>query len=123
MVYRPEKPGDRAGLVAFHNDRHYYFLAVAHEGGQPVVQLRMRAGSRTPAADSVVASVPITMPAGGRVFLRIEARDGRYDFAYATRENEWRDVVRDADGTILSTRVAGGFVGTMLGMYAQSTPQ
>ncbi len=24
----------------------------------------------------------------------------------------------DADGTILSTRVAGGFVGTMLGMYA-----
>jgi hypothetical protein len=27
-------------------------------------------------------------------------------------------LVKDADGTILSTKKAGGFVGTMLGLYA-----
>jgi len=53
--------------------------------------------------------------------LRIDARDGRYDFSYATRENDWQVLLKDADGTILSTKVAGGFVGTMLGMYAQSS--
>jgi hypothetical protein len=32
--------------------------------------------------------------------------------------------MRDADGTILSTKKAGGFVGTCFGMYAYSaTPQ
>jgi xylan 1,4-beta-xylosidase len=30
----------------------------------------------------------------------------------------WVLLKGDADGTILSTRVAGGFVGTLLGMYA-----
>jgi xylan 1,4-beta-xylosidase len=88
---------------------------------QPVIQLRMRAGRATPAADSVVASAPIAIPADARVFLRIQARDGRYDFPYATRENDWQ--MLDADGTILSTRVAGGFVGTMFGLYAQSIAQ
>jgi alpha-N-arabinofuranosidase len=31
-------------------------------------------------------------------------------------------LLRDADGTILSTKHAGGFVGTMLGMYAYASP-
>ena len=123
MIYRPEKPGDRAGLVAFHNTKHYYFVAVTLADSQPVIQVRMRVGAATPSVDSVIASAPITLPANGRVFLRIQARDGRYDFSYATRENEWRDLKRDADGTILSTIVAGGFVGTMFGLVAQTIAQ
>ena len=83
----------------------------------------MRAGAATPSADSVIASAPITMPGNGRVFLRIQAREGRYDFSYATRENDWQDLERDADGTILSTTVAGGFVGTMFGLVAQTIAQ
>ena len=123
MVYRPEKPGDRAGIVAFHRGTHYYFLGVTQVDSQPVIQLRMRAGNATPTADSVVTSAPIDLPSDGRVFLRIQAREGLYDFSYGTRENEWKDLKRDADGTILSTRVAGGFVGTMFGVVAQRIAQ
>ena len=123
MVYRPEKPGDRAGLVAFHNTTHYYFVAVTLADSQPVIQLRMRVGAATPSADSVIASAPITLPTNGRVFLRIQARDGSYDFSYATRENDWQDLKRDADGQILSTIVAGGFVGTMFGLVALTSAQ
>jgi alpha-N-arabinofuranosidase len=50
--------------------------------------------------------------------LRITARGGRYDFSYAERADAWRVLARDVDGTILSTHVAGGFVGTVIGMYA-----
>jgi alpha-N-arabinofuranosidase len=52
------------------------------------------------------------------VFLRIDARGGRYDFRYAVREGEWMPLQLDADGTILSTKVAGGFVGSLFGLYA-----
>jgi xylan 1,4-beta-xylosidase len=59
------------------------------------------------------------------VYLRIDARSGggRYDFFYGTREGEWTLLLGNADGSILSTQVAGGFVGTMLGLYAYRTPQ
>ena len=46
---------------------------------------------------------------------------GRYDFFYATAVDEWAPLLEDADGTILSTNVAGGFVGTMFGVYAYGT--
>ena len=72
--------------------------------------------------DSVLASAPVTPRATDPVFLEIRARDGRYDFRYATEPNAWKMLMADADGTVLSTRVAGGFVGTMLGMYAYSAP-
>jgi alpha-N-arabinofuranosidase len=117
MRYVPAKAGDRAGLVAFHNESHYYFLGVVHDGTRPVIQLRRRA-AREAVADSVMASVPITLSPAAPVYLRIRARDGRYDFLYAREPNAWKTLVADADGTVLSTKVAGGFVGTMLGMYA-----
>jgi hypothetical protein len=32
-------------------------------------------------------------------------------------------LLEDADGTVLSTRLAGGFVGTYFGLYAMSKAQ
>ena len=46
---------------------------------------------------------------------------GRYDFFYATAVGEWTPLLEDADSAILSTKVAGGFVGTIFGMYAYGT--
>ena len=85
-----------------------------------MIQLLRRA-SRDAVADSVLASAPVPEPLAGPVFLRMRARDGRYDFFYATAPDEWKPLLEDADGTILSTKVAGGFVGTMFGMYAYGT--
>jgi xylan 1,4-beta-xylosidase len=117
MHYAPAKQGDRAGLVAFQSEDHYYFLGVVQEAGRAMMEVRRRAG-RTAVGDSVLASAPITLSARSPIYLGIRARDGRYDFLYATKPNAWTVLLADADGTMLSTKVAGGFVGTMLGMYA-----
>jgi alpha-N-arabinofuranosidase len=66
----------------------------------------------------VVATAPFEGSPDATLYLRIRARGARYDFSYAYRPDAWVLLKGDADGTILSTRVAGGFVGTMLGMYA-----
>ena len=41
-------------------------------------------------------------------------------FAFATDDaGEWRTLVPEADATLLSTQVAGGFVGSLLGVHAR----
>jgi alpha-N-arabinofuranosidase len=122
MRYMPAKEGDRAGIVAFQNESHYYFLGVGREGAAPVLELRRRAW-RGEAGDSLVASVPVALSPTAPVYLEIRARDDKYDFLYATAPGAWNALVMGADGTILSTKVAGGFVGTMFGMFAYTAPR
>jgi alpha-N-arabinofuranosidase len=50
--------------------------------------------------------------------LRIDARGGSYDFRWSADGRNWHKVVSGADGTILSTKKAGGFVGAVFGLYA-----
>lgn len=114
--FDPAREGDRAGLAALQSEDFFYLLSVGRQGGRRVVQLERRAGAGDPPHGVVLASAPL--PETGAVDLRIEARGGRYDFAYATRPGRWTSLVQGADGTILSTRTAGGFVGVTFGLYA-----
>ena len=116
MRYTPAWGGDEAGLVAYQDDRHWFALAVTISRGERVVRVTRRSGDATP----VLGEAVLAGDAGAPVWLRIEARGARYDFQYATREGAWQPLVRDADGTIVSTKVAGGFVGVTLGPYAYS---
>ena len=42
---------------------------------------------------------------------------------YAAESEAWQPVAENVDGRVLSTQVAGGFVGAMIGMYASSNGQ
>jgi alpha-N-arabinofuranosidase len=124
MRYRPGRAGDRAGLVALQNERFYYFVGLTmKDDGRVVIEVEQHSARGGRDSVTVLASRPWTTAAGEPIILRIDARGGRYDFSYATRPNAWTTLVADADGTILSTRVAGGFVGTMIGMYAYTRPR
>ena len=118
MTWTPPRDGDEAGMIAFQNERFYYFLALTRAGGQTRVIVERRAGG--PAV--VVASAPVHLGTGTPLLLRITARGAQYDFAYATEPGQWQPLLTGADGTILSTKVAGGFVGTMLGLYTVAAP-
>ena len=43
-----------------------------------------------------------------------------YSFYYASTPETWIPVAESADGRVLSTQVAGGFVGAYIGLYASS---
>jgi alpha-N-arabinofuranosidase len=114
--FMPSRAGDEAGLAAFQNDEFWWLLCVGLQDGRRVVQLRRRAGPADPAGGVLVASAPAPP---GPVRLRIEARGGLYDFSYADVDG-WQALARGADGKILSTRTAGGFVGALFGLYAHA---
>lgn len=120
MRYAPAQPGDRAGLVAFQNDDFYYLMSVTLLDGQPVIQLHRAAGPGQGANPELVASEPLREPAGAPLYLRIQGERDRYDFHYAYAPGAWISLHAGADGKILSTRTAGGFVGVTFGLYAYS---
>lgn len=112
MTYRPEQPGDKAGMAAFQNDNYFYLLAVTLVDGRPVVQLEKKAGE---APAEVIASAPVDSET---VFLKIDAEGDTYHFSYGTTPDDWTLLHGDADGKILSTQTAGGFIGAYFGLYA-----
>ncbi|PQA89510.1 glycoside hydrolase family 43 protein [Hyphococcus luteus] len=120
VVFNPQHPGEEAGLAVFQNDAYFYALGVTlDEDGSRTVRLRRRAGAETPSEGEVVASASLGAPAETPVRLRIRARGDAYDFDYAQEGGAWMSLKQGADGKILSTHVAGGFVGAVFGIYAE----
>ncbi|HEX7071767.1 MAG TPA: glycoside hydrolase family 43 protein [Rhodothermales bacterium] len=117
MRYRPADVSDRAGLAAFQNDDFYYFMAVGLGEGGPLISLEKRTRAT---GSEIVASQPVDLPEDGTIYLQIEGRGDTYAFRYSLDGSSWTPLVEDADGTILSTRTAGGFVGTYIGMHAEN---
>jgi xylan 1,4-beta-xylosidase len=112
----PAADGEEAGLAALQNDDFWYLLAVTRTGGATKLVLKRRAGPGEPAGGTVVAEAPFRCGAPAR--LRVEAKGPTYSFSYAGADGAWHTLGGPQDGTMLSTRTAGGFVGAVFGLYA-----
>ncbi|PZX18617.1 alpha-N-arabinofuranosidase [Breznakibacter xylanolyticus] len=113
MSFKPGNETENAGLVCFQNENHYYYLGVYKKGKQQVV--RLTKGLKEQKSE-VLAEIPIGK--ARQIDLRVTGEGALMHFAIATRPGKWTEVARDVDATYLSTSQAGGFVGTVIGMYA-----
>ena len=116
LEFSPGKDDEEAGLVALQSDDFHYRFVLGQEGGRRIVKLVERCEGK----DMIRALEPAP---SGRVYLRILALNQSFDFYYGTVPGDLSPLYFDADGRILSTDRAGGFVGTYLGMYASSNGQ
>lgn len=112
LEFTPETEQECAGIALVQN-KDFYFLFVITRQAEPVVRLikRERGVEGTLAEQRVDA---------GRLYLKVEAHEQAYSFYVAIRPDEWYPLAQNVDGRILSTPVAGGFVGTYIAMYASS---
>jgi alpha-N-arabinofuranosidase len=110
--FTPKSADECAGLALIQNN-DFNFLFVVTQTSQPVVRLV----KREQGIDAVLAEQPAR---AGRITLKVEAHEQDYSFYIADQPGEWRTVAENVDGRILSTPVAGGFVGAVIGMYASS---
>ena len=121
-VRLPAVAGQTAGLAAFQNEAHYFFLSMRRRGAGLDILLERSTGPDHAGGPRTIAHMDLPAPAPDLVYLKIEG-DGRADsFSYATRPAEWQVLKDSGDGTILSTNVAGGFVGVCLGLFARTEP-
>lgn len=118
MTYRPARPGDRAGLAVFADERHYFFIGVQQGKDGPAIVVTKRDGETDPSAGRVIAAVPYPKSAGP-LRLRIAARGAAHDFGYALPGGQWQTLVADADGRPLASERSNQFTGTVIGVLAE----
>ena len=117
----PTVEGAETGLTAFQSDDYFYALGVTQNArGDQTVQLRRKAGRDDAVNGEIISQKVLAEDMSLPLYLKIEAKAERYNFAYSADNENWTILESDLDGKILSTRTAGGFVGAIFGLYVQS---
>jgi alpha-N-arabinofuranosidase len=112
IEFKPQSENECAGFALVQNN-DYHFLFVITDNNGPVLRLIRRVGGK----EEQVAEQPVETK---RLYLKVEAHEQVYCFHYAAIEDEWHTLAGNVDGRILSTPVAGGFLGTYIALYASS---
>lgn len=121
LDYTPDRDGDRAGLVALQSDDAYLFLGVIKIKGVRRVAVMRRETAADPQAGRLVSSV--VLPRRARtVRLRLKIDGGALSTSYAMGQQGWKPLSPGGDATFLSTKKAGGFVGTIIGLENETHP-
>ena len=111
LYYTPRTQNDLAGMVCYQSEAFNYVFGVTKCGERTCIVLQRTERGKS----EIVASAEIgsRLPVG----LRVSAEGDKYTFSYAGRGGEYTDLAT-VSGDILSTNVAGGFTGAMIGLYA-----
>lgn len=118
LNFNAASENEKAGLIIFQNENHFYFICKSIKEGNPVIELYKSTNNENM---ELLASELIDKSLSKKdVFLKIEAKGKDYSFYYAFQKGKWKTLKENVDGTFLSTKVAGGFVGSVFGLYATS---
>lgn len=113
----PAESGVSTGMALFQNDRFHYFLGASKDDGNTKVFLeRVKDG-----VSEIVASE--TLPACSVVHLRVHGNGPICGFEYAVSPDDWKSLASDQDARMITTAVAGGFVGATVGPYGRLDKQ
>jgi xylan 1,4-beta-xylosidase len=110
----PSNAGIASGMAAFQSESYWYFLGTRRSGDALQVFLDKRDGQGT----STIATT--TLAPTPTLKLRIAGSGRSYSFYYDADGRGWKPLRENDDGSILSTAVAGGFVGAVVGPYART---
>ena len=112
--FTPQSNNECAGLALLQN-KDFYYLFVVTRTTETVVRLIKRSHGEA----KTLAERPISTDI---YTLKVTAHEQDYSF-YFSMNNQWHRLAENVDGRILSTPVAGGFVGAYIAMYASSNGQ
>lgn len=121
MEYKPGSEKELAGIVCLQSEAFNYVFGMTKKENDYILLLERneRKDRRSLEVNStIVASSKIEIK--GPVRLKVEANGDDYTFSYSTSEDDFINLGGTVSGDILSTNVAGGFTGCLLGLYATS---
>ena len=133
MEFTPKAENEEAGMALIQNHDYYYLFTVCREEGKNILKVSRRLND-SPVISHLMEGFEdehteyhvvtqelarVELPEQfSRIYLSVQCQLETYDFYYGFQEGEKIPVLTGADASLLSTNVAGGFVGAYLGMYA-----
>ena len=107
-----------AGLVAFQNEKQYLLLGKRLNVDGKIEVFIEQTATKINNGNPTILAKNVLKGESKDLYLKIEGKSRYYDFYYKTSEKgEWIPLAKDIDASLLSTKEAGGFVGTYLAMY------
>ena len=107
---------EKAGLLIYQSEFNFYYLCKSIEGGRQVLQIFK--GNKQNNNMSLIKQVYVGK---SKIYLQIEADKSVCNFYYSNNAKDWKLLAGGLDGKYLSTKVAGGFVGSLFALYATSS--
>ncbi|NLK99984.1 MAG: glycoside hydrolase family 43 protein [Clostridiales bacterium] len=118
MEFVPKAETEEAGIVILQSNEYHYRFVMRQKDGQNTLSLiRCKAGN-----EDVIKEIASQEHEknNGQIHLRISADLQNLTFSYSYDNTTYHTLETDVDGRILSTDVAGGFVGNTIGLYCSS---
>ena len=118
VAFTPQSEKDLAGFALLQSETHNIVFGETLLDGRPSLILKRSSGEEN--TEITTATLPAS---DSPVQLRIEGKGKYYSFSYRQGgEGAWLTLAKDVDASNLSTHVAGGFIGTLIGLYATAEP-
>lgn len=114
IKYAPKSEKDLAGFVHYQSEKFNYVFGITKKGNDNYIVLARTDKGNT----SVIGSEKLDVRKPVR--LKIEAVGDDYRFSYSTDGDKFNNIGGTVSGDILSTNLAGGFTGSLIGLYATS---
>jgi alpha-N-arabinofuranosidase len=118
MDYKPGSEKELAGIVALQNEHSNYVFGITKQGDDfcLVLERNQRLRGSREVESTIVASTRLDIR--NPIRLQVKAVGDEYGFSYSTNGADFINLGGTVSGDILSTDVAGGFTGCLLGLYA-----
>ena len=114
MKFTPKSENELAGLTCYQSERFNYVFGVTKKDKDFYILLEKTEKGQSKIIAS--AKIDVKMP----VQLQVTAKGDEYKFNYSVDGVNFTNLGGIVSGDILSTNVAGGFTGSLIGLYATS---
>lgn len=114
LEFSPKKVGDKAGMLLYKDENHQYLLCITKtDEGRMVKVIKISDGG----TEEEMASLPVNDD-DKTINMKITSDGPTFSFYYSNDGKKWQALKTAVDAYYLSTRNAGGFTGTTIGLYA-----
>ena len=112
---------ETAGIILFQSNDYNYQFGLSNDNDRYILKVLCCKGRDEEEKNIILSQKELNVTDSSiRITLKAVQNEQDIDFLYSLDGTTYETIHSGADGRILSTDSAGGFVGTCLGIYAQS---
>jgi xylan 1,4-beta-xylosidase len=114
LQYKPKSEKDLAGITCYQNENFNFVLGITKKGNDQYIVLEKTENGKS---ETITSNI---IPVNKNIKLQVIAKGNDYYFNYSLDNTAFKNLGGKISGDTLSTDIAGGFTGSLIGLYATS---